>query len=139
MNVMSVTLPPSDFGANEADLQLKVEFYPTRPAPAIPGDYFPNILGNSTGEFHDKGPYQVYSTVFVCPSCVVTKPHTEITCVTPPGFGGQLEWVITLLDQVSLPFRCGTLCSLLALCSFNCFPLFSFHMQVKPKLRWPRG
>lgn len=86
-------------------MNLQVWFQPTRAMPTNPEGYYASTLGDSTGINHDFGPYQVYPDVFVCPVCVVTVPHVEVTCLTPEGYGGELEWFVEVLDGVSPPFR----------------------------------
>ncbi len=95
----------SDFGPDLPNLGLTVRVTPTRPMPASPSSYLIDTVGSATGQFLTEGPRGVYPDTFVCPSCAVTVPHFEITCVVPAGYGGQLEWVVEVLDQASQPFR----------------------------------
>ena len=40
--------------------------------------------------------------------CEVTKSSTEIQCVTVPGVGSDLTWVVTIEDQTSIAYKWGT-------------------------------
>ncbi len=87
---------------------MSVTFTITRPKPPVNTTYFPSVYSNSQGVNHDQGPRLATNSstlVFRCPTCVPTVPHYEITCVVPPGFGGQLEWTVNVFNRVSAPFR----------------------------------
>ena len=101
----------SDFGPDRPDMGLRVQARPTRPLPS-PQQYLTTLHSGTQGVFHDGGARGTYSDVFVFQPCAVTVAHSEITCVVPPGYGGQLEWTVEVLDQVSVPFRCGAMLSL---------------------------
>jgi hypothetical protein len=45
------------------------------------------------------------ATVFVHSSCVVVAANFAIECMTSPGFGGQLQWHVTVLGVTSEPFK----------------------------------
>jgi hypothetical protein len=98
----------SNLGPDRPDVPVRVTFQVTRPQPSTPTQYFVDIHGNTQGVNHDAGPRLASNSsrlVFVCPTCVPTVPHKEITCVMPVGFGGQLEWTVTVFGRVSDPFR----------------------------------
>jgi hypothetical protein len=85
-------------------MNLKVKMRPTRFLPPA-SQYYTSIHSEISGPNHDGGPRGTFPHEFVCPSCAVTVPHFEITCVVPPGYGGQLEWTVEVLDSVSPRFR----------------------------------
>lgn len=41
------------------------------------------------------------SLVYVATDCHVTVPLSEISCITAPGFGTDLEWTVSISDQAS--------------------------------------
>ncbi len=97
----------SNFAEGRGDIPMRVLFTPTR---SRPPRYHTNTSGDSTGPNHDAGPRSTYPDVFECPQCVTTVKHSEITCVVPPGYGGQLQWTVEVLSRFSPPFRCVATC-----------------------------
>jgi hypothetical protein len=106
--VLSATLA-RNLGPDRADIPIRVTFTITRPR-IVNATYFIDIYGATSGVNHNAGARLNSTAVFVCPSCAVTVPHKEITCTMPPGFGGQLEWTVQVLDRLSVPFRCVFVC-----------------------------
>jgi hypothetical protein len=102
--------PPEgrNFGPDRPDVPLLVTFRPSRGRPASPDQYHVSILGNSNGSDLSQGPATVYPITDTqeCFAAAVITPFREIACVMPQGYGGQLEWQVTVLNRSSVHFRC---------------------------------
>ena len=94
----------SNFGSGRADIPVNVTFTPTR-ARVTPPYYYTNITGDATGSDLSSGPRSTYPDVFTCLNATVTVPHHEIVCIVPQGYGGQLEWTVTVLERQAPAFR----------------------------------
>jgi hypothetical protein len=71
----------------------------------VPPVYWTTQYGNASDALKSGGPAMTFPDVFVALGCVATVPHVEITCLIPPGYGGQLEWTVDVYGRVSEPFR----------------------------------
>lgn len=87
-----------NFGPKSSTTNLTVWLTPTRPLPSGFVPYFVNASGSPSAI------PTTYQSAFVCPTCVVTVPHFEITCVVPEGFGGLLAWHVEVLGVTSTPY-----------------------------------
>lgn len=94
-----------DFGPGTPGFPPFVKVVATRAMPATPSLYHTTIFGNAQGADNDRGPLGQYTDEFTCPACIVTVPHVEIACIMPAGYGGQLGWIMEVLDQRSTPIR----------------------------------
>jgi hypothetical protein len=84
---------------------VSVQWTPTRARPPSPDQYFVDLVGSSNGTDLVGGPRSDYADTLPCMYPAVTTNYTEIACVMPEGYGGQLEWRVTVLGRTSSPYR----------------------------------
>ena len=104
-------LGPRNFGPHLEEKVPVVHYHATRPVRSdeeIPRYHVDDLTILQDGIVDETGnPRQYYGPLgtFNCSKCTIVKPHSIIACESVEGFGGQLEFQVTILGVDSEYFR----------------------------------